>query len=54
MIDLRDNITGTKTNLTKTEICRLFEKLIDGNPESKTELEQAIFPSTNVQYKKGI
>ncbi len=53
-IDLRDIKTGTKIEMDKTSIIRLFENLLNGNLDSKKELKQVIHPSTNTQYKKGI
>ncbi|MBU3950235.1 MAG: U32 family peptidase [Proteobacteria bacterium] len=53
-IDLRDIKTETKIEMDKPGIIRIFENLLNGNPESKKELKQFIYPSTNAQYKKGI
>ena len=53
-IDLRDIKTETKIEMDKSGIIKLFENLLNGNPDSKNELKQIIHPSTNVQYKKGI
>ena len=53
-IDLRDVKTATTIDVDKSEIIDLFENLLDGNPDSNTELKQIIHPSTNAQYKKGI
>jgi hypothetical protein len=54
MIDLRDIKTGTKTGIDKPGMLRLFENLLNGDSNSKKELEQYIYPSTKGQYKKGI
>lgn len=54
MIDLRDIKTGTKTNIDKVSVIKLFENLLLGDSDSKLVLEQQIFPTTNGQYKKGI
>ena len=53
-IDLRDMKTETKIEMDKTEIIRLFENLLDGNPDSKKELKQMIHPTTDAQYRKGM
>jgi len=53
-IDLRDIKTETKIEMDKSGIITLFEKLLNGNPDSRKELNQIIYPSTNIQYKKGI
>jgi putative protease len=53
-IDLRDIKTETKIEMDKSGIIKLFENLLDGDPDSKKKLEQSIHPSTNAQYKKGI
>jgi putative protease len=54
LVDLRDIPTRTTVKLTKREIVALFEKHLSGNLESTEELKQAIHPSTNTQYRKGI
>ena len=54
LIDMREIKTGTQTNPNKSELIKLFVNLLDGNPDSKTELQQAIYPTTNAQYKRGI
>ena len=53
-IDLRDIKTETKIESDKSRVIKLFENLLNGNPNSKNELKQMIHPSTNTQYKKGI
>ncbi len=54
LIDMREIKTGTQTDTNKSELIKLFVNLLDGNPDSKTELEQAIYPTTKVQYQRGI
>jgi len=54
LIDLRDIKTGTQTNLDKSGVIKQFENLINGNHDSKTELQKMIHPTTNVQYQRGI
>ena len=54
LIDLRDVKTGTKTALDKAGTTRLFENLLNGIPDAKERLKQAIYPTTDGQYKKGI
>ena len=53
-IDLRDIKTKTKIEIDKPGTIKLFENLLKGNPDSKKELRQIIYPSTNAQYEKGI
>ena len=53
-IDLRDIKTETKIEMDKSGLIKLFESLLNGNPDSKNELKQIIHPSTNAQYKRGI
>jgi len=53
-IDLRDIKTETKIQLDKSRIIGLFENLLNGNPNSKKELKQMIYPTTHTQYEKGI
>jgi len=54
MIDLRDIKTGTKVELDKAGVIKLFENLLNKKPGSKEELERVIYPVINGQYKKGI
>ena len=54
LIDLRDIKTGTQTNLDKLGVINQFVDLLNGNPDSKTELQQTFHLTTNAQYKRGI
>ena len=54
MVDLRDIKTGTKTDIDKTGIIKLFGNLLNAKPDAKKELEGVIYPVINGQYKKGI
>ena len=54
LIDLRDIKTGTQTDMNKSGVIMQFENLLTGNPDSKTELQEMIHPTTNTQYKRGI
>lgn len=53
-IDLRDVKTGTKIEIDKSHIVKLFKSYLNGNSESVYELNKNIHPSTNTQYIKGI
>jgi U32 family peptidase len=53
-IDLRDITTETTIKTDKLEIIALFENLLNGNPGSKTKLNQMIHPTTMAQYRNGI
>jgi putative protease len=53
-IDLSDIITKTRTGIDKPGIIKLFENILDQNPDAKKELNQVIQPSTNAQYRNGI
>lgn len=53
-VDLRDIKTDTKFEADKTEIVKLFESHINGDPSSIARLGQTIHPSTNTQYLRGI
>lgn len=53
-VDLRDIKTGTKVDVDKSAIVKLFESYLDGNSDSIIELNQSIQPSTNTQYIRGI
>lgn len=52
LIDLRDLKTETKIKTDKPGIISMFENLLSGS--IKEQLDQIIYPTTNVQYKKGI
>jgi U32 family peptidase len=52
LIDLRDIKTETKIETDKPGLITFFENLLSGS--LKKELDQTIYPTTNVQYKKGI
>ncbi len=52
LIDLRDIKTETKIKTDKPGIISMFENLLSGS--LKKELDQIIYPTSNVQYKKGI
>ncbi len=54
LIDLRDIKTGTQTNMDKLGVINQFVDLLNGNPDSKTELQQTFHLTTNAQYKRGI
>ncbi|RWX57435.1 peptidase U32 family protein [Photobacterium chitinilyticum] len=53
-IDLRDINTETCIKEDKASVVQLFQNLIVGKPDAKVALEQAIYPTTNAQYKKGL
>ena len=53
-IDLSDVKTETKMETDKLSVIKLFEYLIQGIPDSKKILNDMIYPSTNIQYEKGI
>lgn len=53
-IDLRDVKSQTQTDMNKSGMIKHFEDLLDGNPDSKTELNRMIHPTTHAQYNRGI
>jgi putative protease len=53
-IDLRDIKTETSIETYKLETIRLFDKLLKGDDGAKEELERVFYPTTCIQYKKGI
>ncbi|RLB63383.1 MAG: U32 family peptidase, partial [Deltaproteobacteria bacterium] len=53
-IDLTAVKTATKIEMSETCIIKTFEELLNEKPDSKEELEKAIHPSSNIQYKRGI
>ncbi len=54
LINLSDITTWTRLTGSKTMIIRLFENLLDENPDAETELNQLIYPTDNAQYRNGI
>ncbi|NOR24439.1 MAG: U32 family peptidase [Desulforhopalus sp.] len=54
LIDLRDVKTQTKIAVDKLQLINSFINFLHGSHDSKKEIEQIIYPSTNSQYKKGI
>lgn len=54
LIDLRQIHTETHMEMDKAGIIRLFENLLNGQPDSEKAIRQMIHPTTNAQYKKGI
>ena len=54
LIDLRDIKTETNIDVDKLKVIQLFENLLNGMEDSTAELKQVIYPSTNVQYEKGL
>jgi len=53
-IDLRNIKTNTTIGMDKTRIIRLFKDLLEGHPDSESEIKQMIRSTTNIQYTKGI
>ena len=53
-IDLRDIETGTRVEISKLEVARLFEDYLGGNGESSQALHRSIHPTVNIQYRQGI
>ncbi len=53
-IDLTEVKTKTNIKLDKPEIITLFENLLKNIPGSEKELKKVIYPTTSIQYKKGI
>jgi putative protease len=53
-IDLTDVKTETQVEMSEIHIIKIFEDFLNEKPGSKEELEKAIHPSSNIQYKRGI
>ena len=53
-IDLRDVKTETQLEMDKSGIVKLFENLLNRNPDAEKKLKYSIHPTTSSQYKKGI
>ncbi|MFA6008431.1 MAG: peptidase U32 family protein [Desulfobacteraceae bacterium] len=54
LIDLRQIHTEANMEADKAGIIRLFENLLNDQPDSEKAIRQIIHPTTNSQYKKGI
>ena len=54
LIDLTDIKTKTEIELNKASVIELFKNHLSGTSNSIQQLEQAIHPSINIQYKEGI
>jgi len=54
LIDLRNINTKTETTTAKPGLVKLFENLLDGNPNSSEAFIQKILHTTKIQYSKGI
>ena len=53
-IDLRDVNTATRLVKDKAQTIRLFENHINGRSNSAQQLHSNIYPTTQIQYTKGI
>ena len=53
-IDLTAVKTATNVAMNEMGIISIFEDLLHGKPEARAELEKAIYPSSNIQYRRGI
>ncbi len=53
-IDLSVIKTGTSMEKDAMTVIKHFENFLNGNPDSQSELNQIIHPTTNAQYKTGI
>lgn len=53
-IDLRNIKTETQINADKLKLMRLFENLLNGDPDSAKELKRTIYPTTDAPYRNGI
>jgi putative protease len=54
LVDLTAVKTETDVAMDNISLIQSFEKLLNGDPEAKQEIENSIQPTTNSQYKKGI
>jgi hypothetical protein len=45
--------TATKVEMNEARINKIFEDLLNEKPDAREELEKAIYPSSNIQYKRG-
>ena len=54
MIDLSDITTGTKFGIDKPGMIKLFENLLNENPDAISNLDKNVYPTTCNQYLKGI
>ena len=54
MIDLSDITTETKADVNKPDLIKLFENLLNENPDAISELHKHVYPTICNQYLKGI
>jgi U32 family peptidase len=54
LIDLRAIKTSTRMEMNKPQIIQLFQEHLQGDSRAAVKLRQAIHPSNNKQYKRGI
>ena len=54
MIDLSDIKTETKADVNKPDLIKLFENLLNENPDAISELHKHVYPTICNQYLKGI
>ncbi len=54
LIDLRDIKTETRLSINKQQVIDLFTGLVQGRKESVTKIRNAITPTSNAQYIKGL
>ncbi|MGQ1784711.1 peptidase U32 family protein [Saccharicrinis sp. GN24d3] len=53
-IDLSDVATETMVTISKAEIIRHFNDLVSGNSKASQLIRQSVYPTSCIQYKKGI
>ena len=54
MIDLSDITTETKADVNKPDLIKLFENLLNENPDAISNLDKNVYLTTSNQYLKGI
>ena len=45
--------TATQVEMNETRINKIFEDLLNEKLDTREEFEKAIYPSSNIQYKRG-
>ena len=53
-IDLKAVKAAMKVKMNETRINKIFEDLLNENPDAREELKRAIYPSWNIQYKRSL
>ncbi|MCI5165442.1 MAG: U32 family peptidase [Candidatus Electrothrix sp. GM3_4] len=53
-VDLRNITTDTNRAVDTATLIQLFANYLNGNPDAAKNLRQSIYPTTDIQYKRGL